>query len=87
MRNDELTTSEIASLRKLLGQLSRDAWAGPVLNGGLPQVPQRTALPTASKDYDGLLCYIAHTTGVKGRVYLCRLAADNTTWEWVALDN
>ncbi|MFA7296270.1 MAG: hypothetical protein WC211_03665 [Dehalococcoidia bacterium] len=51
----------------------------PVFNGGLPRVPSREALPTASADYRYALVVIAGTPDV---LYVC-LRNALAAWEWV----
>jgi len=80
----ELTPSEVARLRGLIGRVDRDNWSGTVLAGGLPQVPQRAALPAADKDHAYLVLTIPDAAGANDHTYQCLRVA--TVWTWVQLD-
>lgn len=78
---------DLADLARRISAIERDLWAGPPVKNGLPRVPQLAALPTAAANFEGRLVYVPASSGVAGKVYICRLAADGTTWEWSELDN
>ncbi len=83
----DLTDAEVTKLRKLLGQLDRDTWSGStLLTSGLPLPPRRESLPTASKDTEGLLCFVGGVAGVADSWQICMKDAANA-YAWVRLDN
>lgn len=76
-----LTDSEEAQVRDLLGRLKTDGWTGTPIRGGLPLVPVKTELPTASEDNRGRLIAIQGDVGVADGIYACvKDAADAYAW-------
>jgi len=80
-----LTDSEESAVRDLLARLKTNSFVGTPLRGGLPLIPQRTALPTASADFQGLIIYIPGASGVADGAYICEKAAAGS-YSWVPLD-
>lgn len=80
-----LTDAEESQLRDLLTRVKTNTFVGTPLRGGLPLIPQRTALPTASADYQGLIIYIPGASGVADGAYICEKAAAGT-YSWVPMD-
>lgn len=65
-------------LANLHADLRRTPWFDP-LRGGLPRVPARTALPTASAELAYRLCVLI---GQPATLNIC-LQAGDSSWEWV----
>ena len=71
-------------LERLLGRIARDHWLES-LNGGLPQVPRREALPTPGADWRFRMIAIPGGTGAADVVYIClKDAAEAYAWEVAA---
>lgn len=80
-----LTQSEETAVRRLLGRVGRDGFAGAALMGGWPAPPQVTALPAASLDYLYRLVTLTDPAGADDHTYQCLRVASVPTW--VQLDN
>ena len=75
-------TDLLDRLELFRGVFERDRFAGAALRGSLPCIPLRTALPTASKEYEGCLTWLQGATGVASVVYVClKSAADTYSWK------
>lgn len=74
----DLTDSEVAELRTLLGKVRADKWTGATLNAQLPRMVQRASLPTASADLAYRMVTIPGTPDV---TYQCLRDAGGT-WGW-----
>lgn len=80
-----LTDAEEAAVRELLTRTRQNQFVGTPLRGGLPLVPQLTALPTASIDNVGRIVYVPGASGVADAAWICEKAAAGT-YSWVPLD-
>lgn len=80
-----LTDAEESQLRDLLTRVKTNTFVGTPLRGGLPLIPQRTALPTASADFQGLIIYIPGASGTADGAYICEKSAADT-YSWVRCD-
>lgn len=67
-------------LDRMDADLRRSRWLAP-LYGGLPQVPVRDTLPTASADFAYRLMVHRAGSGTEDVVYICVLSAAGT-YEW-----
>jgi len=69
-----------------LEQIRRDRMVGAAIRGGMPRLILRSALPTASKDYEFCFVGIPGAAGAASVVYVClKSAADTYSWKsWAA---
>lgn len=67
-------------LDRLDADLRRSRWLSP-LYGGLPQMPVRDALPTATVDFAYRLIVHRAGTGTEDVAYICLQSAAGA-WEW-----
>lgn len=66
-------------------KLRRRGWVKDVADGGLPEIPRRASLPTASADYRFRMVAIPGGTGVADVVYVClKDNAEAYAWEVAA---
>ena len=65
-------------LDRLEATIGRSRWLSP-LTGGLPQVPVRDTLPTATVDFAYRLIVISGSPSI---AYIC-LQDGSDAWEWV----
>lgn len=76
-----LSAAEETAIRQLLGRMATDKFSGTPLRGGIPQLVQRTALPTAAKELNGQVIWIPGVAGVADGAWIClKNAADAYAW-------
>lgn len=76
-----MTEEMVEKHERLWQTLDRDRWNDP-LRGGLPQVPTKDSLPTASADFAFRLLGLRDASTDK--VYVCLKQAGTWTWVQVA---
>lgn len=74
------TQEQVGRLARTNEMMQRERWFAP-MKGGLPQIPNRDALPDASADL--AFCIVGLRDASDDAVYIC--VKDTGTWTWKAI--